>query len=258
VPRDGAYQAWVAPLELAALLAIVINTRLGLRGKWHEKWLEFRHLAERCRVLAMALPLGEPLLRFENGERAGGVPDWVRWRSRAAVRAVGMPTLLIDDAQVAAMRARLIMEIEGQRKYHRDQSKSMHDLDHRTHFMGLALFGLSLLASAVHCAVLVYEWRTHHHIEAEWFADAVLFVTAVAPAAGAAIYGIRVLGEFAGISRQSHVMVEQFEGLMATVEADPSDYRLVTDRMRRLASIMLRETADWRLTFESRPFGLPS
>jgi hypothetical protein len=238
--------------EIVMIALILLNTWQGTRAEWHGKWLQMRHLAEWTRVLQFALPLGEPLLRFD-GEDAARL-NWLRWRVRAAARATGISTLKIGPDLLASMRRSLLAVVHDQLGYHRRNAHQMERMDHRTHLTGTCIFVFSIALSAAHLwhSMAVDAGHGDH------LSNAITMLGVALPAFGSAIYGIRLQGNFADLTQRSHRMAEQLEGLERSIEAGELRHDLVSGQVRQLAMIMLRDTADWRLTFEGRPLALPS
>ena len=74
---------------------------------------------------------------------------------------------------------------------------------------------------------------------------------------GAAIYGIRMQGDFAGVAYRSQVTVDRLERLKRAMQKDPIDYARLSARLRNLADIMLTDVSSWRTTYQARPLALP-
>ena len=87
--------------------------------------------------------------------------------------------------------------------------------------------------------------------------EIVTALTAGMPALGAAIYGIRMQGDFAGIADRSEVTVVRLDRLRRALKDDPLDYARLIARLRRLAEIMLADVEHWRTTYQARPLALP-
>ena len=249
---------WLIAAEVAVIGLVIFNTWLGNRQAWHANWLQARHLAEWTRVLAFALPLGDPLLRLDSSDSASD--DWIRWRVRAAARAVGVPGGRMNRARLAAMRDALLGTIADQKAYHRRNVRRMKVMDHRTHRTGLVIFIIGILVALAHGAHALSHGEgvpAAHGIE-KFLADLLTTLSVALPALGSAIYGIRLQGDFAELCNRSQRMVNQLQELEETLRKDPLRHALLANRIRQLAQFMLRDTQDWRLAFESRPLALPS
>lgn len=248
---------WLVAGEITAIMLVILNTWWGNRARWHSRWLQNRHLAEWARLLSFALPLGDPLLRLDPQDAAAN--DWIRWRVRAAARAIGVPPRKLGPAMLGKMREALLAVVADQLAYHRRTAHRMERIDHRTHLTGLVVFVVSIVVAVAH------GWHALHHtapppgVEVSTLAADLLTMFSVSlPAFGSAIYGIRLQANFAEMAQRSERMIVQLEWLERTVNNDAPHGELLTDRIRQLARMMLRDTQDWRLTFESRPLALPS
>ncbi len=248
---------WFTVAEIASLTFILVNTWRGTQSAWHAKWLQMRHLAEWSRVLTFALPLGNPLLRHDEEAQT----DWIRWRARAAARAAGYPSIPASAATMDRMRRTLLEAVAGQIAYHHRNAARMHRMDHRTHAFGKTVFSLSLAVAVAHFgheSAWIKELLGKYPGSAEWLFSLATMLSVALPALGAAIYGIRLQGDFMGLAERSERIASQLEGLRDAVEAGSPSQRLAAEWVRQLATIMLQDTADWRRTFEGRPLVLPS
>ena len=82
-------------------------------------------------------------------------------------------------------------------------------------------------------------------------------MTALFPALGAALYGIRMQGDFANTSQRSAQIAGRLQRLRGQIELEPLTYQGLVDNARSLREILLAEVQQWRTHFESRPLNLP-
>jgi len=242
--------------ELTVIIIIFMNTRAGTRAGWHECWMDDRHLAEQLRSLAMTSALGNLNLRATAAGDAGTLPGWVRWLSRATARELGMPDATADQAYLARVHGAAMNLIEDQTAYHRANAQRMHKLEHRLHLAGEILFGGTIVA----CSAWIIAKLTGMPMTfggTIGLTEIVTALTAAMPALGAAIYGIRMQGDFAGIADRSAVTVVRLERLKRALKDDPLNYTRLIARLRRLADIMLSDVEHWRTTYQARPLTLP-
>lgn len=242
--------------ELAIIILILLNTRVGSRAGWHERWMDYRHLAEQLRVLAATGLLGDLYLRHGDAGESGSIPGWVRWLSRATARELGLPSVCADQHYLSRVRAVAQTMIEDQIEYHSRNAHLMHKLDHRLHKAGEYLFGGTIVACAAWITLKLGGFDVTHGRGVN-VTSLVTAVTAVLPAMGAALYGIRMQGDFAGIAERSAVTVKRLQRLQRVVEADGPDFDLLSARLRRLREIALADVAHWRTTYQARPLTLP-
>lgn len=251
---DGLKPALVV-LEVLVIVVILMVTRAGNRAGWHRRWLDNRHLAERLRCLAISAQLGDLDLRAD----AGKFPGWVAWYVRSTARELGMPDARVDDSYLARVRGSLTALIDDQIAYLGNEARRMHHLDHRLHKLGTLLFTVT---AAVCVAVFLYKVADKAHAVDAWhgFVDPLLtwstIIGAGLPAIGAAIYAIRVQGDFAGIAQRNHALAHTLQKLRTLVDRD-SGFDALQRRARWAGDLLTEDLANWLQTYHARPLTLP-
>ncbi|WP_150125007.1 hypothetical protein [Tsuneonella mangrovi] len=248
------FKPLLVSIELVIIALILIQTRTGNRANWHALWLDNRALAERLRCLSIASRLGILDLRAHAKETA----EWVAWCVRATAREVGLPSAHVDEAYLGRVREDLVELIDGQTDYMRTDASRMHRMDHRLHLLGTTLFGLTALA-----CIFLLGIKAAGMVESnvEHLADRatliVTILTAALPAVGAAIYGIRMQSDFAGIAQRNQELGEDLAALRRLIVAEPLDFDILNLRTRRVTSLLTADLSDWLHTFHARPLALP-
>ncbi len=245
--------------ELVCVILILINTNAGKRFGWHERWMDNRHLAEQLRALALTSVLGELGLRSHashSGRDAAAVPGWVGWLARATARETGLPNVNADTAYLTRVRDMALKLIDEQMAYQQTNAGRMHKLEHRLHQAGEVLF-ISTIVACVAWIIAKISGIPMGLVGKVGMTEIVTFLTAVLPALGASIYGIRMQGDFAGVAFRSQVTVSRLERLKRAMLKDPIDYARLSARLKNLADIMLTDVSNWRTTYQARPLTLP-
>ncbi len=259
-PLAPAYKLPLIFIELGVIFVIFINTRAGTRAGWHECWMDDRHLAEQLRSLAMTSALGNLNLRAtasgDGDADSATLPGWVHWLARATARELGLPNATADAAYLARVQAAANSLVDDQLAYHRANAQRMHKLERRLHHAGEFLFGGTIVACAgwIICKLADVPMTFGGTIG---LTEIVTALTAAMPALGAAIYGIGMQGDFAGIAQRSEATVARLERLKRALKDDPLEYARLISRLRRLADIMLTDVEHWRTTYQARPLKLP-
>jgi hypothetical protein len=241
--------------ELFLILLILANTRTGAHMGWHERWMDDRHLAEQLRTLAITSLMGDLDLRDDDLKNAATIPGWVRWLSRATARELGLPAAHVDDSYLSKVRSVALAMIDDQINYHAGNAQQVRSLDHRLHHIGGYLFGATIIACTAWIFFkLMKAPMIFYGID---LTSVVTVITAVLPAIGAALYGIRMQGDFAGIAERSLITVKRLERLKRVLESDGLAFSRLQARLRQLSDIMLSDVARWRTTYQTRPLTLP-
>ena len=243
-------------LEFLVIATILLVTRAGNRAKWHRRWLDNRHLAERLRCLAVASQLGE--LELRSGPDLN--PGWVDWYARATARDLGLPSVKVDHAYLTTVRNGLTSLIDDQIAYLKIDAHRMHRLEHRLHNLGTILFAMT----AIIC-VLLLAYKMADKIAGLATLDAVAYpfltsttiASAALPAIGAAIYGIRMQGDFAGIAERSAALADNLGILRQVIDADDLSFDTLKRRVARATDLLTQDLARWLQTYHARPLTLP-
>jgi len=242
---------WLALGEPLAIAAFVLNTFVGGKSEWHRRWLEYRQLAERIRPMRSLKLLGAAAPSSRGLTGAQGEPGWVEWYARTQWRAAGPPEGCVTD--IGALFVAIVAEeIEPQIRYHHSAAHQMHLLDHRLHALGMFLFIISILscvASVV--ASLIAPAFSHDH------AMASVALSAGLPAVGAAIFGIRMQGDFSGTAERSLITAGELGRIVHTLDSPRLPFARRLDLIEAAAATMLSELGEWRRDYQRRKLELP-
>ncbi|MBL8730118.1 MAG: hypothetical protein JNM25_16970 [Planctomycetes bacterium] len=252
-------------VELVAIALILVLVSVGLRAGWHERWIDYRLLAEMIRQLQITAPAGggQPLPQLPAHWSAYGHPrsSWMGWYVRAIERWLGMPTGVVDRHRLAGDLTRLELMLRSQGSFHELASERAHRIEHRLHWCGIA----TLVVTAVCCILhlLLHPWHPPSRVTA-----ALTFFCGFLPALGAAVAGISNQGEFRRIGKRSRAMQEQLRLLVGETQrlrerlADEHAQRpmspAVAELAARTARLMVTEVLDWRVVFLDQPLRPPA
>jgi hypothetical protein len=242
--------------EIALIIIVIINTTVGRKFRWHQRWLEAREVTERLRVALSFWVLGlRPPTLFSGRE-----PTWIGWYSRAIIRWQSLRSGVLDVQGLTNSQFVIDGLLKEQCNFHEKNRYLMHNAERRLEQVGLALFIATLCAAGFYF-LFVLAKSTFEIIVAsdthEIVKHLIVAITAGLPALATAIYGIRMIGDFEGIARRSertHIVLTR---LIALIEQDPNDLSLLCARARSAADIMLGDVESWRVSVESRPLAIP-
>jgi hypothetical protein len=270
-PRDIVAELSSAAFELVAIVAIVSIVSIGRFLHWHERWIEYRALAESLRHGRFLAFISE----FGRIYDAAGGPghqqsSWMLWYIRATMREIGLPTATLDHTyQWLLLQATLKTEIEGddgQIAYHQGNQKIMGRIDHLLHYLGLICFGttfclLGLFIAGGSLDLIFIGSTTWFGTIAMELQPHLVFWTAGLPALGAALAGIRGQGDFEGSKERSARM---FDALLTLQD----DYRSAMQRDLSLsettallistAHAMSEDVAAWQELYGRKWLTLPT
>ncbi len=243
-------QEWLVLTEIILISFIILTTWYGKRKRWHERWIDYRFLAEQLRQMRFLAPLGILLPSFSIPAHHANNDlhnNWINWYFRASAREAGLPNVRIDQAYLEAGRTLLtIGEVEGQIHYHEINASRFHILSHRLHHLGLLLFALTGIACLSH---LYY-----HGEYSRWLT----LLSGVLPAFGAAFAGILFQGEFQRLAQRSEAMTRELGRINNNLTILPElSHENLCLMANEVANIMITEVLDWRILLHDRPLNLP-
>lgn len=238
-------------VELLVIGALILNTIVGTRRGWHRRWLDYRFLAEQLRPMRGLRLFSTAMPRFAT--RAGN-RRWTDWYAAAVWRAMETPPTIADGTALAGL-AELVAhhEIDSQVAYHHQVAHRMHRLDHRLHVVGLTLF---LATIAVGLATLVGLTFKIGVIKS--LAPLLGMLSAALPTAGAAIFGIRGAGDFAGIAGRSEETADRLAHAAAHLRQPDVTLAEAARATEDAAGTMLAELDEWRAAYRTRKLAIPS
>ncbi|MEO9131809.1 MAG: hypothetical protein ABI240_11440, partial [Sphingomonas sp.] len=203
------------------LVALLVVVRVANARRWHQRWLEYRMLAEWMRQLRFLIPLGggRPLPRTPAHLAVYGDPvrSWMYWQVRAVARETGLPSTPGTTnyaAECLSYLAEIVGDDErGQLCFHRATMNRCGRIHHRLHRWTGALVILTIIGVAAHFAMKLL-WRKFFPCDDTvigWLTGALLLMSAGFPALGAALANINNQGEFARLAKRARAMTHSFE-----------------------------------------------
>jgi hypothetical protein len=237
------WNAWpLAILQIVFIALVMVNTKVGRKRDWHGRWRESREVAERLRA---AIPLW--LLGESRHDATGTEPTWPGWYARAHLRALGLWSGSLDRARLEAVRQALSGLADDQRDYHTGVAALMRRVERRMLKIGQILFGITMLIGAVNLILAIIGVE----LPFAWHYVLVGF-TAALPALGTAIFGIRLIGDFAGVAERSARTAATMASIGSALRRDPPDLAVLRSRAAATADAMLGDMSHWRMATETR------
>jgi hypothetical protein len=263
-PFASAAQKWAfAGAEFLLLVAILLITGLGNRGRWHGRWLAMRRVAEYLRHAPLLALLGVARApgRWPQGQGA----LWPEFAARQAARAVGLPAAALSPAYLrAVLGGVLAAHVTGQRDYHRAKAARLTRVHHRLDRLSTGLFLLAVLSVASY--LLVKGGAALHLLPAAWpevLTKPTTFLGVALPTFGGAIAGIRYFGDFERFAAISAVAAAKLDGLAARIDLlmaapdDHLDYARVSELAHAMDDVVVGEIESWQAVFGGKHISVP-
>lgn len=258
--------------EFAVLAASSGFLFAAVRRRWHERWMEYRLMAELIRQLRFMLPLGggRPLVRTPTFLGVYGDPtrSWMYWHVRAIARAAGLPSAEVDPHYVRECLEDLEAIADGpgigQRSWHQTNSVRSNNI-YRVLSVGSGmLFLATVVTTGVHFAWLAMDTKQDIRSLAEKIVTQItlpwmILLSAFLPALGNALAGINHSGEFLRSAKRSRAMADEFAlqakriRELAARSGEPTLAEVIPIASR-MAQSMVEEVIDWRaILLDRRP-----
>jgi hypothetical protein len=263
--REAATYVFIG-LELGFLAAIFIIYRIGRNRRWHEKWIDYRLLAEYLRQLFFLIPLGPGELSSPHLPKylSAGDPKgtWMYWHYLALRREIGIVGGDLTPAYLDSVRSFLDSNagIRGQIDYHKNNADRLEKLDSRFRYVGLSLFVSAFVAAFI---ALVILWNKSQQRDVPILTEIIVgLVATAAPAFGAALAGIRTQAEFERVKKRSHAMLQTLQHISKELAPRAKGHEIISYAALNLivaeaGQLMVDELLDWRIVFKDRPLPEP-
>lgn len=231
-------QQWILVFEVLFMLAALGIIVVAQVGQWHEKWIDYRFLAERFRsafFMSVAdLDVSTPHPRYSP--LALSRKHWMM--SSFATVWSRRPQFQRDDASSLETLKDLVSSawLDQQIKYHKKKSREHGARYHRMIVASYVLFALTLVAGALHVADI-----GPHSIR-----GLLGFCAIVLPAVAASIAAIRTHRDYHRNSIRSAEMANHLEDLKSRLEV-AKDREDVLGLVSEVEETMLHENEDWRV-----------
>ncbi|HYG56479.1 MAG TPA: hypothetical protein VD902_00130 [Symbiobacteriaceae bacterium] len=239
----GDFALW---FQVAVNVAIVATFLIANVRYWHERWVDYRLLAELIRQSRLLAHLGRALsLARLPAHQRHSEAGWVKWYIRGIVRAHGIiPTgiMKFDDLRTYAEYLRAFLA--GQADYHTGNSNTCLKAAARLKRWSQRLFLVSLGVALFRLSPLATYMVWHGH-------DLLKFLATILPALAAAMSGFNSQAEFKRIGQRSGAMCAILSELRERAEALKAADNLTLGRLNSVvdeaASVMVNEPLDWRV-----------
>ncbi len=225
--------------EIVFMLAVLAIVWQGRRQRWHEKWIDYRFLAERFRsALFMAITnINVAILKPPRHLSLAYSPkDWMViaflsvWSQRPHPPALGIQYFK------EIIQFLCNAWIEDQIQYHKRTWERHHSRHRHLTTVSYTLFGLTIGVALLHVA----------KVGPHWLETCFAFLAVVFPAIAASITAIRTHRDYLRNSMRSAEMVQHLNELKSkTVHVE--DYGAFLELVREAEATMLHENEDWRV-----------
>ena len=238
-------------VELGCVIAIFDSYVTVREQRYHDRWLDYRSIAEKLRHIIMLLPLGRPGIDAElpptlgeNDARA----HWTNWYVRAATREAGVLSGQLFDPEYRQACHALLRHwlVRGQIRYHFHAAAKAHAPLHLLHKYRYVIFTFLVLSPVVD--FVTEPISEAHHIKRlliECIAELVFFCV---PAIFGSLYAFTRLSDFENIEVRGRAELQRL--MRVDRELSERSDQASVDLLRATtmtSHAMLAELVEWRV-----------
>ena len=241
------HHLWIISFELCAMAGVLAALMICRRLSWHEKWIDYRFLAEQLRTIMFTIVVQEnPVPRSKPAPETlpfyNKPQTWIDFLVASQVKNV--LANLNTPPSFEELKAFVIEEwLTDQKKWHRKNAKRKKQAEHKLHRTVIALFCVTLAMAVLHLFGI-----GHGHIEEGCeifsFSKWTSFLAITLPAWGAAIHAISKQLEYERIAARSTKMAVELERLEenAIKCTTPEEFRKIVQQAIQTVNL---ETFEW-------------
>lgn len=153
---------WNVAFEAIFSASIVVMVVFGGKRHWHERWMEYRLLAELIRQIRTKIPLGGgrplPKTSIHQSVYQNLTQSWMYWHMRAIARAIGIPEARVTPAYLLDCVAYMHELVRSQLDFHKVTLERSESIAEFLHLTSSNLFVISLLFVLIEAT----EYATAH------------------------------------------------------------------------------------------------
>jgi len=241
-------EAWSAPgkiIEVFAIFLLLVLWFFARRGRWRQRWLNFRLGEQQIRHSAILGAVGSsaPLHNDPAHLRFRLEGAWLEWYCRALIRQANLPSVTLDSQTLASARKLILRgQLDAQIDYYDRSSKIHEHADHRLESIAAAALIITLISAI---AYLVLKSIHSCHLDAA--ASLAKFFGLFNPPLAATMAAIRAQGEHPQLAARYSGMMAHLMTIRTELIRDTSakSWRL-SGYSQRAAQAMIAEVSQWR------------
>lgn len=229
----------IALLEVLFIAAVLVIVLIGNKRRWHDRWIDYRFLAERLRsaFFLSAARVGLESLRPPRVLRlVEPSREWIH-AAFASVWSDRPPSPDVDSGPLPGLKEFLLRAwVDDQKAYHGHTSLRHGRRYRKLSRIGLGFFAVTFAAALLHAL----------HVGPAWLQKTSLFLAIASPILAGALAAVRTHREYDRNSKRSAEMARHLEGLAETLERTETRAEFVA-LVKEIEETMLHENEDWRI-----------
>ncbi|EFL52005.1 hypothetical protein DesfrDRAFT_1174 [Solidesulfovibrio fructosivorans JJ]] len=247
-------------IQFLSFAAIIWLVRINRRRNWHQRFLDYRYMAEHLRHMCYLVFLGRtPGCAHEEGAPACDKAGWSVWLLRNVFRQAGLVDAAITPEMLLSYR-RLIKEkvMENQMVFYRDRQRRYETIASRLEAFGLACYLGGLLFILLRALVFLFvkddvAVRLPFGVNGLQLCTFMNMIALVIPAVASMAFALRSQGEYPSLASRYKSMLALLGQREQFLEQSHSmNSAALGDFAEELAQLLSSEVSGWHVLVKAK------
>ena len=249
---------------LQAVFLYIMARFIGIntdKNKWHQKFIDYRILAECLRYKPYLMNFGITLRHIKISEyNRNASLSWINWYMRGIVRDYGLPNEVINinftEDSLEVFKNEIL---NSQRNYHKGKAEKLRLVAKRIEKLGLVFFtvgaAVTLIRVIIHYIFISSNIEWFPSIHDKWIRIPTFFnlLSLLLPAIGSVFATIESQAGFNRLSERDTYMVDQIDIFINEFdELENKSFLTKRKWMTNVTEAMIDEVSDWRVFLKSK------
>lgn len=244
-------------MQFVSVAIILLLAYLSRKFSWHERYLDYRLLAERIRHLRFLSLIGEVNYTSSiSGFNALEEAQWVNWHVRNIARGDGLLNATMTTDYLKSVKDFFReKEIGDQVEFYRGNSLNFRLISYRLEKIGMWSFYIGFMAilSRVGVYIYGYSFGLLDSSTVKMTKKLLNEASLIFPALGPFFLGIKSQGEFARLAKRYEGMVLKLKDISRQFdELKEISAENIGKIMQHSNQFMMEEVSDWRILLKAR------
>jgi hypothetical protein len=232
------------------------------KSKWHQKFIDYRILAECIKNQSYVTILGVTLRDIEISAYAENDSiSWINWYLRNITRGIGLPNIIIDreiiEESIVNFNKELILD---QMQYHKKSFDKISTVGKKLEKIGVLFFSsgalITVIRIVVHYACQINPsliWLPnpgHKIIKLPVFIN---MLSLLLPAFGAVMFSLGAQAGFDKLAQRHLYMKDHLTNISAEIQRIKNEsFITVRKKLFKVVTFMIDEVTDWRMFIKGK------
>lgn len=232
------------------------------KNKWHQKFIDYRILAECLRHLTFLMPVGITLRELEIQSYNGNESlSWINWYLKSLVKGIGLPNMVVDKNKLSEKLNQFKEDvILKQIDYHEKKSKVMKCIGEKIQKIGVVLFTtgaiITVFRVVIHYACQLdsnLSWFPNQNYKLIKVPNFFNMLSLLFPAFGSVMFALATQLGFEQLGQRHMFMKEQLEQISKQKDKlNVMSFFASRKWIYNVVTLLINEVSDWRIFIKGK------